>query len=357
MQTLKAIDSTLCRSQSSIADHCSSHVKLGGCITRRLGTITLLQGIRIMATSGVQGPDVKKVVICGGGIIGAATAYYLAQLGVGATVIERETIAAAASGKAGGFLALDWNDNSPVGPLARRSYALHKQLADTLGRETIGYREVDTIQVVGSAVPPRARSKWSVNLPAWLDGHITKSSKLGAKSTTAQVHPAKLTTALMSVAETIGGAKVVIGTVTGISTSSSGAITGVKVQQESSNGSIKAEIAADAVVLAMGPWTGAARAWLPTAPATAGQKAHSCVFRPKEPMSDTMVFTAFRTADGRTTEPELYPRPDGTVYVCGETDGSPVPSQGPAAVTADPKRIAALRVGQRRRLVYELGMQ
>jgi glycine/D-amino acid oxidase-like deaminating enzyme len=60
-----------------------------------------------------------RVVICGGGIIGAATAYYLAQQGVGATVIEREALAAAASGKAGGFLALDWNDSSPVGPLAR----------------------------------------------------------------------------------------------------------------------------------------------------------------------------------------------------------------------------------------------
>lgn len=59
-------------------------------------------------------------MICGGGIIGAATAFYLAeQHGVAATVVERQALAAAASGKAGGFLALDWNDSSPVGPLAR----------------------------------------------------------------------------------------------------------------------------------------------------------------------------------------------------------------------------------------------
>jgi hypothetical protein len=167
---------------------------------------------------------VYRVVICGGGIIGAATAFYLAQQGVGATVIEREAVAAAASGKAGGFLALDWNDSSPVGPLARcaivfmactlpcswhawaqstlstvfmareelvamhaampskdgplcyarsqipqakgvvvisvrptvlccacrRSYALHAELANKFGRDTIGYREVDTIQVCGT---------------------------------------------------------------------------------------------------------------------------------------------------------------------------------------------------------------
>lgn len=56
------------------------------------------------------------------------------------------------SGKAGGFLALDWNDGSPVGPLARHSYALHAQLADVLGAEAIGYRQLDTIQVCSRTV-------------------------------------------------------------------------------------------------------------------------------------------------------------------------------------------------------------
>jgi hypothetical protein len=53
----------------------------------------------------------------------------------------------ALAGKAGGFLALDWNDGSPVGPLARHSYALHAQLAEAFGSEAIGYRQLDTIQV------------------------------------------------------------------------------------------------------------------------------------------------------------------------------------------------------------------
>jgi ribulose 1,5-bisphosphate synthetase/thiazole synthase len=39
-----------------------------------------------------------RVVICGAGIMGAATAYYLAQLGVAATLVEREAVACAASG-------------------------------------------------------------------------------------------------------------------------------------------------------------------------------------------------------------------------------------------------------------------
>lgn len=37
-------------------------------------------------------------MICGGGIIGAATAFYLSELGIRPTVIEREAVACAASG-------------------------------------------------------------------------------------------------------------------------------------------------------------------------------------------------------------------------------------------------------------------
>jgi glycine/D-amino acid oxidase-like deaminating enzyme len=77
-------------------------------------------------------------VICGGGIVGASTAYFLtagshhrrggggggtgargsgpgpAPRAVDVTLVERHEIAGAASGKAGGFLALDWSDGTPV---------------------------------------------------------------------------------------------------------------------------------------------------------------------------------------------------------------------------------------------------
>src|SRR6476661_6109787 len=70
-----------------------------------------------------------RVVICGGGVIGACTAYFLARCGVDVTVVERTGIACAASGKAGGFLALDWCAGGPLDPLARRSFTLHAELA------------------------------------------------------------------------------------------------------------------------------------------------------------------------------------------------------------------------------------
>ena len=71
-----------------------------------------------------------RVVICGAGVIGASVAYFLACRGIAATVVERSGVACAASGKSGGFLALDWCDGTPLEALARRSFALHAELAE-----------------------------------------------------------------------------------------------------------------------------------------------------------------------------------------------------------------------------------
>jgi glycine/D-amino acid oxidase-like deaminating enzyme len=76
-----------------------------------------------------HGTGQQYVIVVGGGVIGCCTTYYLGKLGVKVTVVEKTEIACAASGKAGGFLALDWCDGSAVQGLARASFALHEQLA------------------------------------------------------------------------------------------------------------------------------------------------------------------------------------------------------------------------------------
>src|SRR5216684_2344945 len=85
----------------------------------------------------------RRIVICGGGAIGAAIAYFLSRRGAAPIVIERHAVAGAASGKSGGFLALDWCRSTPLDRLARRSFALHAELADALGNPW-GYRRLAT---------------------------------------------------------------------------------------------------------------------------------------------------------------------------------------------------------------------
>lgn len=61
-----------------------------------------------------------RVAIIGGGIQGAASAYYLTDRGAQVTLIEGSTIAAGASGKAGGLLALDWHGKVMQSPAKAR---------------------------------------------------------------------------------------------------------------------------------------------------------------------------------------------------------------------------------------------
>jgi glycine/D-amino acid oxidase-like deaminating enzyme len=46
-----------------------------------------------------------RVCILGGGVVGASIAYYLSLRGVSCVIVEKTSIASAASGKSGGFLA------------------------------------------------------------------------------------------------------------------------------------------------------------------------------------------------------------------------------------------------------------
>ena len=93
-----------------------------------------------------------RVVICGGGVIGACTAYFLSRRGIDVIVVEGTEVAAAASGKAGGFLALDWCAGSPLDALARRSFGLHAALPNEIAGDW-GYRRMTAYS--GFVVPER----------------------------------------------------------------------------------------------------------------------------------------------------------------------------------------------------------
>jgi glycine/D-amino acid oxidase-like deaminating enzyme len=240
--------------------------------------------------------------------MGAAVAYFLTRRGVAVTVVERCAPACAASGKSGGFLALDWCDHSPLGPLARASFALHAELARTLGTDW-GYRRLETFMLAAREHGTVAGGH-RVAAPRWIDGAGVVTAELGSTGTTAQVHPARFTMALLAAA----GATVRPGIVQDIARRD-GAARGVRVDGEI--------LESDAVVLALGPWTGrfAGRLRLP---AVHGLKGYSVTLTGADVPAHAL-FVDYRTADGRHLEPEIVPRPDGEVYVCGMADPAPLP--------------------------------
>src|SRR5438876_7192919 len=145
----------------------------------------------------------RHVVVCGAGVMGASVAYFLSRRGVAVTVVEGTGVACAASGKSGGFLALDWCDGSPLGALARASFTLHAELARELATD-YGYRRVETFMLAA-----RERGTPSgghrIAAPSWLDGAGVVTAALGSTATTAQVQPARFTAALLDAAQARGG--------------------------------------------------------------------------------------------------------------------------------------------------------
>ena len=236
-----------------------------------------------------------RVLICGGGVIGASIAYFLSRRGIRATVVERTGLACAASGKAGGFLASEWCDGTPLGPLARRSFALHAELAETMAGDW-GYRRLDTYGGIAGRRNRFGRRGESYDL-SWLSANAVVTQQLGTPETTAQVHPARFTQAMMQAAQE-RGAQLRIGIVEGVLQRDDRAA-GIIVDGEIIEG--------DAVVIAMGPWSILAAAWLPL-PAIFGLKGHSLVFDTGTSVPAEALFCEYREATGAIQSPELFPR-------------------------------------------------
>jgi glycine/D-amino acid oxidase-like deaminating enzyme len=274
--------------------------------------------------------ETMRVVICGGGVIGACTAYFLSRRGIDVIVVERTEVAAAASGKAGGFLALDWCAGSPLDALARRSFALHAALPDEIAGDW-GYRRMTAYS--GFVVPERDARR---HVPAeldWLSDGVIIASRLGTTETTAIVHPCKFTTAMMSAAQG-QGAELRRGRITGMIRRADGStIGGVEV-----DGGV---IEADAVVVAMGPWSLLAATWM-ALPAVFGQRSPSLVYDAGTDIPAEALFLDYHEESGAVVTVEVFPRADGSTLITAFSDQAPLPLD-PSAVTPNPDEIDRLQ--------------
>jgi glycine/D-amino acid oxidase-like deaminating enzyme len=265
-------------------------------------------------------PAPERIIICGAGAIGAATAYHLTRRGARPLLVDRAGPAAAASGRAAGFLAADWSAGTPLDELARASFALHRELADELGAERLGYRPVDALMTAAADEGDLERYRRLPN-PGWLDGNVVAHEVIGDAETTAQVDPLRVTRALVEEAVG-GGAELVRGVVDGLALDEGrGAVSGVSIDG--------AHHPADAVVLALGPWTSQAQRWI-ALPQVFGTKSASVVLGADVPAQ--AVFSEFVGRDGNRATIEIYPRAGGSVYVSGHPEHGSLPD--------DPERIA-----------------
>jgi glycine/D-amino acid oxidase-like deaminating enzyme len=140
--------------------------------------------------------------------------------------------------------------------------------------------------------------------------------------TTAQVDPARFTAALIVSAQT-RGTTLRIGVVENV-VQHDGAAVGARVDGQT--------LEADAVVLAMGPWTGRIAGRL--RPRVSGLKGHSVTLDAADVPAHAL-FVDYRMTDGRHLKPEIFPRPDGEVYVCGMADPAPLPDSPEAVDVSD----------------------
>jgi glycine/D-amino acid oxidase-like deaminating enzyme len=271
-----------------------------------------------------------RVAICGGGVIGACTAYFLARRGIDVIVVERTEVACAASGKAGGFLALDWCAGSLLDRLARRSFALHAELASGIA-DDCGYQRTNAYS--GRIVRDRDSRRRAPAALDWLSAGTVISDRIGAPETTAIVHPRKFTQALMRAAQG-HGARLHVGQVTGVVRRGTESIVkGIEV-----DGSL---LEADAVVIAMGPWSSLAAEWLPL-PHVFGQQSPSIVYDTATDVPADALFLEYRDSSGDDATVEVFPRADGSTHICAFSGAAPLPLD-PAQVAPDPDVIERLR--------------
>ena len=142
------------------------------------------------------------------------------------TVVEGGSVACSASGKAGGFLALDWCDGTPLEQLARVSFKMHQEWSQKF--KEADYRNLETFSF--ELCKKGEEEERVEGFPLFVEAGVKEVRKMGSKESTAQVDPFKLTQQLFKVSLN-NGVQLHKGTATNILVSQ-GKVKGVEVDGE-----------------------------------------------------------------------------------------------------------------------------
>ncbi|MDP6824377.1 MAG: FAD-dependent oxidoreductase [Dehalococcoidia bacterium] len=219
-------------------------------------------------------PDTPDVVIVGGGVVGCATAYFLARDGYSVTLIERDSVGSHASGFAYGGLSpiMGIIEDDPVLPLSEAAEAIHIELAERLPAESgveYEYRRKTSLTLATNPAEVDALKEAHDWLKAHYAGEVAWHDEASARvleprvgpavvaglmaERSGEVEPYKFTLALWQAAER-AGAVMRNASVAGVSRKA-GDVSALRLESGE-------EIEAGAFVLAAGPWMGKATEWL-----------------------------------------------------------------------------------------------
>ena len=262
----------------------------------------------------------SPVAIIGGGIIGCATAFYLTDLGCRDILLfEQSEIACHSSGKAGGFLSRTWCDDVDLESLARMSFSLHQDISHTY--PDLDYQNMCTYKAVTRTNAPKR--KFKKNCPNWIMGNVSEVKMIESSENTAKVSPKQLCDRLIAVAKA-RGTKIIYERVIDFKFDRD-VVKAVITNNNQSTYDVSK------VVIAAGPWSIGFMQWhfpkyrLP--PLRPQTRAHSIEITPyltgKQVIKEC-VFQYHDEGSGKN-DPEIYPLPDGNVYICGEVDHTPLP--------------------------------
>jgi glycine/D-amino acid oxidase-like deaminating enzyme len=237
----------------------------------------------------------REVIVVGAGVVGCSIAYHLGRRGISACVVDRESIAARASGKAWAVFTYapamlnyencvtkptEGSESGPIdlsetlaGESVEHWLHLHSASYDRMpefaielkerGGIDIEYCETPSTNLVTQAQLEEAGGPQELLRPLrevggvesdWLDSQTLRKEFPslnpdyvgGISHPAGQVEPYKFTLAMAQAAENLG-AEIAQGEVVGFATQGD-EITGVRLASGN-------ELQCDAVVLAMGPWT------------------------------------------------------------------------------------------------------
>ena len=187
----------------------------------------------------------------------------------------------------------------------------------------------------------------------WLDsGSCSGLSHLATEDSTAQVHPQRYSEALF--AESVKrGAKFVCGNVVDfhrLVSDPNDPLLGIcGVTLVDSHG-LQNCVEGDVIVVAMGCWSGVLldsllRGGAMSEPVISAIRATSIVLQPSGEVPNVALFTDWYTpGDDCSFDPEVYPRPDGTIYICAKADPVEIPSGGVREVVADPCTVHRMQI-------------